>query len=88
MSNRLLKHGIPMYKLQNLKNEKIKGMFYTNELRKVDKDENSLWFIEKIIKKKKKKKRKGKLQYFVKWQGFDDSFSRWIDASKVKDTTS
>ena len=78
-----------MSKLQDLQNEKIKGMFYTNELQKVDKDENSLWFIEKILKKKKKKKkRKGKLQYFVKWQGFDDSFSSWTDASEVKDTIS
>ena len=44
--------------------------------------------LRKSSKKRKKKKRKGKLQYFVKWQGFDDSFSRWIDASEVKDTTS
>ena len=83
VSNRLLKQGIPMYKLQDLKNEKIKGMFYTNELQKVDKDENSLWFIEKILKKRK---RNAKLQYFVKWQGFDKSFSSWIDANEVKDT--
>ena len=41
VSNRLLKQGIPMYKLEELKDEKIKGMFYTNELQKVDKDENS-----------------------------------------------
>ena len=55
VSNRLLKQGIPMYKLQDLKNEKIKGMFYTNELQEVDKDENGLWFIEKIIKKRTRK---------------------------------
>ena len=84
VSNRLLKQGHPMYRLKDLKNEKIKGMFYGSELQKVDKDENSLWFIKIIITKRQ---RNGKLQYFVKWHGFDNSFSSWIDANEVKDTT-
>ena len=39
VSARLLKQSISMYKLKDLKNESIKGLFYTKELQKVDKDE-------------------------------------------------
>lgn len=80
---RLLKQGIPMYKLKDMKDEAIKGLFYTNELQKVDKDQDSLWFIEQIIKRRK---RKGKNEVYVKWAGFPDSFNSWIDAADVKDT--
>lgn len=84
VSSRLLKQGIPMYRLVDLKNEEVKGLFYNSELQKVDKDENSLWFIERIIRKRK---RKNKQEYYVKWQGFPDAFNSWVDASDVKDTT-
>lgn len=40
-----------MYKLRDLNEDTISGWFYTSELQKVNKDENSLWFIEKIWKK-------------------------------------
>lgn len=83
VSSRLLKQGIPMYRLKDLKDDDIKGMFYAAELQKVDKDANSLWFIEEILKKRRRNK---KLQYFVKWQGFPNTFNGWIDASEVKDT--
>ena len=83
VSRRLLKQRIPMYRLNDLKNESMKGLFYSNELQKVDKDENGLWFIEKILRRQRKNK---KLQYFVKWQGFPDTFNSWIDASDVKET--
>lgn len=56
VSGRLLKQGIPMYKLKDLKDEEIKGLFYTNELQQVNKDKNALWFIEEILKKRRNKK--------------------------------
>ena len=84
VSAKLLKQGIPMYKLQDLKKDNIKGLFYTNELQKVQKDENSLWFIQKTIRKRRWN---NKLQYFVEWQGFPKTFSSWIDAADVKDVS-
>ena len=48
-----LKENIPMYKLQDLQGQSISGYFYNFELLAVDKDEQNLWFIEKILKKKK-----------------------------------
>ena len=73
-----------MYKLLDLKGDSIKGLFYTVELQKVNKDENSLWFIERIIKRRKRNK---KLQYFVEWQGFPKTFNSWVDADDVKDVS-
>ena len=58
ISARLLKQGIPMYKLKDLKDSDIKGYFYTTELQKVDKDQTkSLWFIERILKKRRRNKK-------------------------------
>ncbi len=73
-----------MYKLKDLKDEKIQGLFYTAELQKVNKDENSLWFIERIIKKRK---RNNKQQYFVEWKGFPKTFNSWVDKEDVKDVS-
>ena len=70
-------------RLKDLKDDAITGLFYTSELQVVDKDENSLWFIERILKRRR---RKGKQEVFVQWQGFPDSFNSWIDANEVKDT--
>lgn len=81
VASRFNKQGIAMYKLIDLNDDSIKGSFYNAELQKVDKDENSLWYIEKILKKRKRNK---KLEYFVKWQGFPKIFNSWIDAAEVK----
>lgn len=51
-------------------------------MQKVDKDEYSLWFIERIIRKRE---RKHKQEFLVKWQGFPDAFNSWVDANDVKD---
>ncbi|XP_052768010.1 uncharacterized protein LOC128230882 [Mya arenaria] len=82
VSGRILKQAIPMYKLKDLKGDRIQGLFYTAELQKVNKDENSLWFIESILKKRKRNRRR---EYFVKWQGFPKTFNSWVDADDVED---
>lgn len=83
VSKRLLKQGIPMYKPVDPRTEAIKGLFYNSELQKVDKDENSLWFIENILKKRRRNKQ---LEYYVQWLGFDKRFNSWIKSSDVKNT--
>ena len=84
IASRILKQAIPMYKLEDLLGSPIKGLFYSNELQLVNKDVNSLWFIERILKRRKRNK---KLEYFVEWQGFPKAFNSWVDASEVKDVT-
>lgn len=83
ISKRQYQNGVPMYSLRDLNNENILGLFYNSELQKVEKDENSLWFIDKILKTRK---RKGKLEYFVSWEGFPPSFNSWILSEEVKET--
>ncbi|CAC5420828.1 unnamed protein product [Mytilus coruscus] len=73
--------GFSMFKLVDLQEKKILGNFYTSELQPVNKSEDALWEIEKIIKKRKRNK---KVQYFVKWLGYSERFNSWIDESDVK----
>ena len=57
------------YKLEDLKGEEIKGTFYEPELQKT---EQQIYRIEKIIKKKKG-------ESLVKWKGYSDKFNSWVD---------
>jgi hypothetical protein len=38
---------LPIYRLQDMQQEEIKGTFYESELQKVDIDPNETWKIEK-----------------------------------------
>lgn len=70
-----------MYKLVDLLEDQIKGYFYQSELQVVNKKENTLWSIEKIIRKRR---RKNSTQYLVKWTGYSNRFNSWIDETEVK----
>ena len=63
------------YKLSDLQGEEIKGTFYEPELQKT---EQQLYRIEKIIKKEKNKS-------FVKWKGYSDKFNSWVDNKNLID---
>ena len=81
VNNRFLKQGIPMYRLKDLNGIEIKGTFYTCELQGVDNTKN-IWYIEKILKTKKVR---GKIKYFVRWEGFGKAFDSWVDATLVEE---
>ena len=57
------------YKLEDLQGEEIEGTFYEPELQKT---EQQIFRIEKIIKKEKGRS-------FVKWKGYPDKFNSWVD---------
>ena len=57
------------YKLEDLQGDEIKGTFYEPELQKT---EQQIYRIEKIIKKEKNKS-------LVKWKGYSDKFNSWVD---------
>ncbi|KAJ8300421.1 hypothetical protein KUTeg_021940 [Tegillarca granosa] len=59
---RFRQQGINMYKVKDFLDTKLSGNFYSSELQLVKKDENSIWDIEKILKKKKVK---GRMMYLV-----------------------
>ena len=63
------------YKLEDLEGEEIKGTFYEPELQKT---EQQIYRIEKIIKKEKNK-------LLVKWKGYSDKFNSWVDNKDLID---
>lgn len=81
INKRFQMQSIPMYKLVDLLEDQIKGYFYQSELQVVNKKENTLWSIEKIIRKRR---RKNSTQYLVKWTGYSNRFNSWIDETEVK----
>ena len=69
------KSNIISYKIKDLNNEIIKGIFYEKELQKT-RDDGDEYIIEKILKTKGN-------QIYVKWRGYNSSFNSWIDKNSV-----
>ena len=83
VSERFIEQNIPIYKVVDFLNEQVDGRFYSQEMLKVtNKGENTLWIIEKIIKRRT---RGGKRQYLVKFQDWPSKSNSWIDANSVVD---
>ena len=45
----------PVFKIKDFDGKEIEGVFYSQELQKVKKEDNSFWQIVKVLKNKKKK---------------------------------
>ena len=69
------KSNVITYKIEDLNDEIIKGIFYERELQKT-KNTSEVYVIEKIIRKNKNK-------YLVKWRGYSDNFNSWVDKDDV-----
>ncbi|GBN27011.1 Putative uncharacterized transposon-derived protein F54H12.3 [Araneus ventricosus] len=67
-----------VYKLQDFNNNVIGVTFYETEMQKVV--DSGYYSVERVIKKRK---RKGKLEYFVKFQGYLDEFNSWVSEVKM-----
>lgn len=61
------------YGIADMNGERIKGRFYSEELQKVTKTDD-VYTVEKILKTRR---RNGKVEYFVRWRGYPDSFNSW-----------
>ena len=61
------KSNVITYKIKDLNNEIIKGIFYERELQK-SKNISEIYIIEKIIRKNKNK-------YLVKWRNYSNDFN-------------
>ena len=70
----------PVYEIEDLNGDKIKGKFYNEELVKTAMPDD--FQIEKIIRKKKE--RNGRTKYLVKWLGYNTSFNSWVDESQMR----
>lgn len=81
ISRRFFIQGIPLYKPNDLLGQTVTGNFYQSELQSVNKNAESLWQIEKIIRKRTMK---GVKQVFVKWKGYPKRFNSWIDEAEIQ----
>ena len=63
------------YKIKDLNNKIIKGIFYERELQKT-KNTSEVYVIEKIIRKNKNK-------YLVKWRNYSSNFNSWVDKDDI-----
>ena len=54
-----------------------KGTFYVEDLQKVTVDDDTLWRIDKVLK------RRGK-QVLVRWKGWLAKYDSWIPTSDLK----
>lgn len=71
-----------MYKVKDFNQELIEGDFYENNLQKVDKEEDSLWLVEEIIKKCKRKRL---TEVLVKFESWSEKFNQWVKESDIID---
>ena len=71
----------PVYKLKDLANDVLEGVFYAQELQKIIKPDDAEYQIEKVLKRRRKGKR---VECLVSWLGFPEKFNSWLDSSYVK----
>ena len=69
------KSNVITYKIKDLNDEIIEGIFYERELLK-SKNTSGVYIIEKIIRRNKNK-------YFVKWRNYSNEFNSWIDKDDI-----
>ena len=55
--------------------EQADGTFYHQELQLVRVEQDNIYTVERILKKRKRGK---KIEYFVKWKGYGDKLNTWI----------
>ena len=78
---RFSRDGLYVYWLHDLAGEKVTGSFYREELLQVMDDPDTLYKIEKVLKKKVGPDRR--LRYYVKWLNWDSRFNSWVSADDV-----
>ena len=69
------KSNVITYKIKDLNDEIIEGIFYERKLQKT-KNISQVYIIEKIIRRNKNK-------YLVKWRNYSNDFNSWVDKDDV-----
>ena len=69
------KSNVITYKIKDLNDEVVKGIFYEKELQ-LSKNITGEYIIEKILKTNKDK-------MYVKWRGHSNNFNSWIDKNAI-----
>ena len=61
--------------VKDLVDEQTEGVFYHQELQLVRMEQDKIYTVERILKKRKRGK---KIEYFVRWKGYGDKFNTLI----------
>ena len=69
------KSNVITYKIKDLNDEIIEGIFYEKEFQKT-KNSTGEYIIEKILKTNENK-------MYVKWRGYLNNFNSWVDKNDV-----
>ena len=70
------KTNVITYKITDMNNKIIQGIFYERELQLSKMKEDGLYIIEKIIKKAGDK-------YLIKWRNYSNEFNSWINKNDI-----
>ena len=74
--NSINKSDVITYKITDMNNEIIQGIFYEKELQLSKMKEDGLDIIEKIIKKVGDR-------YLIKWRNYSNEFNSWINKNDI-----
>lgn len=74
---------VEVYRLKYYADEPISGKFHAQELQKVNKKEDSVWKVDKILKERT---RKGEKEVLVSWCQWPPKFNSWIKKSELINT--
>ena len=75
----VIKKGpLPLYKVVEWDGTPIKGTFYEQDLQKVVVDDQTLFRVEKVLKRKKG-------QVLVRWKGWPSKYDSWIPSNGAKE---
>ena len=82
ISKRFRRDGLPVYKLIDFDGqEEVDGTFYQEEIQKVRIDPDTVYKIEKVIKKETLN---GKKMAYVKWLGWDSKYNSYVPLADLK----
>ena len=73
---RVQKGKVPTYKVNEWDGTEIKGTFYEQDLQKVTVEDDDLFRIDKIVKRKGDK-------VLVRWKGWPDKYDTWLNKKDV-----
>jgi len=69
---------VPSYKIEEWDGTPVEGTFYAQDLQKVTLEDDDLFRIEKIVKRKGNK-------VLVRWKGGPDKYDTWLDKGALKE---
>lgn len=74
---RSVKKGrVPTYKVDEWDGTQVKGTFYAEDLQKVTVEDDDLFRIDKIVRRKGNK-------VLVHWKGWPDKYDTWLNKKDV-----